>query len=220
MRKDPWLSSKYSKVQRYKEHTVDNRSRQSTGGNEETRSNLTNTHCTKGGRNFNNAPRRLKRKYKCYACPKRNEGWTPIYFVSRVLQGAELNYHAMEKLVLALVHAVRRLRRYFQAHMITVLINTPIKQMLIGLEKKGRIVKWEIELGEHDILFLRRNEKETPADFLVEIPFKDNKKKEKPEEVPDSNSMWRLYTHGASNLDGSGAWLMLIDLEGKEYSYA
>ncbi|GKA97682.1 reverse transcriptase domain-containing protein [Tanacetum coccineum] len=40
---------------------------------------------------------------------KRNEGWTPIYFVSRVLQGAELNYHALEKLVLALVHAARRL---------------------------------------------------------------------------------------------------------------
>ncbi|GJV84798.1 retrotransposon protein, putative, ty3-gypsy subclass [Tanacetum coccineum] len=44
---------------------------------------------------------------------KRNEGWTPIYFVSRVLQRAELNYPALEKLVLALVHAARRLRRYF-----------------------------------------------------------------------------------------------------------
>ncbi|GJU70453.1 reverse transcriptase domain-containing protein [Tanacetum coccineum] len=111
---------------------------------------------------------------------KRNEGWTPIYFVSRVLQGAELNYSALEKLVLAL----------------------------------------EIELGEHDIVFLRRNEKETSADFLVEIPFEDNEKKEKPKEVPDSNSKWRLYTNGASNLDGSGAGLMLIDPEGKEYTYA
>ncbi|GJS15310.1 reverse transcriptase domain-containing protein [Tanacetum coccineum] len=44
---------------------------------------------------------------------KRNEGWTPIHFISRVLQGAELNYPALEKLVLALVHATRRLRRYF-----------------------------------------------------------------------------------------------------------
>ncbi|GJY68655.1 reverse transcriptase domain-containing protein [Tanacetum coccineum] len=40
---------------------------------------------------------------------KQNEGWTLIYFVSRVLQGAELKYPALEKLVLALVHAVRRL---------------------------------------------------------------------------------------------------------------
>ncbi|GJW58579.1 reverse transcriptase domain-containing protein [Tanacetum coccineum] len=64
------------------------------------------------------------------------------------------------------------------------------------------------------------NEKEMPANFLVEIPFEDNEKKEKPKEVPDSNSKWRLYTDRASNLDGSGAGLMLIDPEGKEYTYA
>ncbi|GJT30232.1 reverse transcriptase domain-containing protein [Tanacetum coccineum] len=34
-----------------------------------------------------------------------------IYFVSRVLQGAELNYPILEKVILALVHAARRLRR-------------------------------------------------------------------------------------------------------------
>ncbi|GKD37589.1 reverse transcriptase domain-containing protein [Tanacetum coccineum] len=38
-------------------------------------------------------------------------------------------------------------------------------------------------------MFLRRNEKERPANFLVEIPFKDNEKKEKPKEVRDSNSL-------------------------------
>ncbi|GKE14332.1 hypothetical protein Tco_1421909, partial [Tanacetum coccineum] len=54
------------------------------------------------------------------------------------------------------------------------------------------------------------------ANFLVEIPFEDNKKKEKPKEVPDSNSNWRLYTDGASNSDGSRAGLMLIDPEAKE----
>ncbi|GJR42249.1 reverse transcriptase domain-containing protein [Tanacetum coccineum] len=111
---------------------------------------------------------------------KRNEGWTPIYFVSRVIQGAELNYPTLEKLVLALA----------------------------------------IELGEQNIVFLRRNEKETPADFLVEIRFEDNEKKEKPKEVPDSNSKWRLYTDGAFNSNRSGAGLMLIDPEGKEYTYA
>ncbi|GJX23484.1 putative reverse transcriptase domain, ribonuclease H-like domain protein [Tanacetum coccineum] len=51
---------------------------------------------------------------------KRCEGQIPIYFVSRVSQVAELNYPALEKLMLALVHATRRLRRYFQAHMIMV----------------------------------------------------------------------------------------------------
>ncbi|GJR40702.1 reverse transcriptase domain-containing protein [Tanacetum coccineum] len=37
----------------------------------------------------------------------------PIYFVSRALRGPEVNYASMEKLVLALVHASKRLRRYF-----------------------------------------------------------------------------------------------------------
>nr|GEX94688.1 reverse transcriptase domain-containing protein [Tanacetum cinerariifolium] len=65
-----------------------------------------------------------------------------------------------------------------------------------------------------------KEEKETPADFLVKIPSEDNQKKQKPKEVPNSSSKWRLYTDGTSNSDGSKAWLILIDLEGKEYTYA
>nr|GFB38813.1 reverse transcriptase domain-containing protein [Tanacetum cinerariifolium] len=41
---------------------------------------------------------------------------TPVYFISRALQGPELNYSPIEKLVLSLVFASKRLRRYFQAH--------------------------------------------------------------------------------------------------------
>ncbi|GJU96908.1 reverse transcriptase domain-containing protein [Tanacetum coccineum] len=40
----------------------------------------------------------------------------PIYFVSKALSGPEINYTSMEKLVLALVHASKRLKRYFQAY--------------------------------------------------------------------------------------------------------
>nr|GEW34224.1 reverse transcriptase domain-containing protein [Tanacetum cinerariifolium] len=44
---------------------------------------------------------------------------TIIYFISHALQGPKLNYSPMEKLVLSLVFAAKRLRRYFQAHPIT-----------------------------------------------------------------------------------------------------
>ncbi|GJU95712.1 reverse transcriptase domain-containing protein [Tanacetum coccineum] len=54
----------------------------------------------------------------------------PIYFVSRALRGPELNYTSMEKLVLALVHANKRLKRYFQAHPIIVIMDQPIQQVL------------------------------------------------------------------------------------------
>ncbi|GKC40395.1 reverse transcriptase domain-containing protein, partial [Tanacetum coccineum] len=37
----------------------------------------------------------------------------PIYFVSKALQGPDVNYPLLKKLALALVHTARRLRRYF-----------------------------------------------------------------------------------------------------------
>nr|GEX22568.1 hypothetical protein [Tanacetum cinerariifolium] len=55
---------------------------------------------------------------------------TPVYFVSRVIQGLKLNYTPMEKLVLSLVFAAKRLRRYFQAHPIAVITDQPIKQTM------------------------------------------------------------------------------------------
>nr|GEX43213.1 reverse transcriptase domain-containing protein [Tanacetum cinerariifolium] len=60
---------------------------------------------------------------------------TPVYFVSRAMQAPELNYTPMEKLVLALVCAAKRLRKYIQAHPIVVITDQPIKQVIsrIGL---------------------------------------------------------------------------------------
>nr|GFC71769.1 reverse transcriptase domain-containing protein [Tanacetum cinerariifolium] len=54
----------------------------------------------------------------------------PVYFIIRALQGPKLNYSPMEKLVLSLVFAAKRLRRYFQAHPIAVITDQPIKQVM------------------------------------------------------------------------------------------
>ncbi|GKE40308.1 hypothetical protein Tco_1463713 [Tanacetum coccineum] len=74
----------------------------------------------------------------------------PIYFISRVLQGAELNYPELERLILSLNYDARRL---------------------------GRIAKWAIELGEHDIEFKGHNsiKGQTLADFLEKIPPVEDK---------------------------------------------
>nr|GEZ62103.1 reverse transcriptase domain-containing protein [Tanacetum cinerariifolium] len=61
---------------------------------------------------------------------ERGTAQTPVYFISRTLQGLELNYSPMEKLVLSLVFATKRVRRYFQAHPIMVITNQPIKQVI------------------------------------------------------------------------------------------
>ncbi|GJR58559.1 reverse transcriptase domain-containing protein [Tanacetum coccineum] len=145
---------------------------------------------------------------------RREEGQVPIYFISRVLQGAELNYPALEKLILALVHVARRLRRYFQAHTVAILTNSPIKQALTKPEKSGRVAKWAIKLGEHDIVFRARGDsnKETPKDFLIVAPAEDNRRKrmidaDRPRRAKNSTrngncklgDLCRLSTIGKSN---------------------
>ena len=55
---------------------------------------------------------------------------TPIYYVSKALQDAETRYSNIEKLVLALVIATRKLRSYFQANVILVSSSHPLRQVL------------------------------------------------------------------------------------------
>ena len=46
----------------------------------------------------------------------------PIYFVSEALSGAKLNYLELEKIEYTVVMASRKLKHYFQAHRIRVLL--------------------------------------------------------------------------------------------------
>ncbi|PWA54388.1 reverse transcriptase domain-containing protein [Artemisia annua] len=75
----------------------------------------------------------------------------PIYFVSRTLPEVEKSYEASEKLILALIHATRRLRRYFKDHPIRVLTDKPFERTFLKPDGARRVVKWAKELEEYDI---------------------------------------------------------------------
>nr|GEW50324.1 reverse transcriptase domain-containing protein [Tanacetum cinerariifolium] len=123
-----------------------------------------------------------------------------IYFVSGVLQGVELNYPELEKLILALVYAARRLRRYFQAHPIWVLADKPIKKILTRPKKSKRIDKWAIELEEHDIEYKGCNSVKghVLADFLARTPSAEGENMEikKPKTInEESTPQGKEYTN-------------------------
>nr|GEZ90161.1 reverse transcriptase domain-containing protein [Tanacetum cinerariifolium] len=118
----------------------------------------------------------------------------PIYLISRALQGLKINYTPVEKLVLALVHASKRLKRYFQAHQMVVITDQPIKQVLSKNEK----------LQED---FTMEQPKDDPLIAPMEVE----------EELPDQ---WTLFIDGSSYIDGFGAGLILTDHEGTEFTYA
>lgn len=151
----------------------------------------------------------------------------PVYYVSRALHGPEQRYLPIEKLVLALVHAARRLRPYFQAHPICVLTNQNLKQVLLKPEASGRLQKWAIELGEHDISYIPRRaiKGQVLADFLAEItgpaPISVPSAAQPPKKrrYTDPN-LWTLFVDGASSTDGAGAGLLIVDPSGVEVTYA
>ncbi|XP_022032551.1 uncharacterized protein LOC110933647 [Helianthus annuus] len=130
----------------------------------------------------------------------------------------------MEKLVLALLHASRRLRRYFTGYVITVLTNFHIGTILQKPETSGHLAKWAIKLGGHNILYRPRPaiKGQVLAYFITEVP-EDKIKECKAVETPikdTSDELWMLYTDGASNEDGAGAGLRLVSPEKHEFTYA
>nr|GEV42486.1 reverse transcriptase domain-containing protein [Tanacetum cinerariifolium] len=142
----------------------------------------------------------------------------PIYFVSRALQISEINYTPMEKLILALVSACKRLKRYFQAHTIVVIMDQPIKQLLSNLEVTRRLLIWRFELGEHDIQYRPRTsvKGQILADFIMERP-EDDTPMEDMEELPDP---WILFTDGSSCINSSKVGLIITNPKGMEFTYA
>ena len=65
----------------------------------------------------------------------------PVYYVSKLLNEAEVRYLPLEKAILAVVHATRKLPHYFQAHTVVVLTQLPLKSVLRSANYTGRIAK-------------------------------------------------------------------------------
>ena len=75
----------------------------------------------------------------------------PVYYTSRALRGAEGRYLLMEKLAFALITASRKLRHCFQAHVIIVMINHPLRKAMNKLEAARRLIQWAIELSDQEM---------------------------------------------------------------------
>ena len=128
----------------------------------------------------------------------------PIYFVSKVLQGPEVRYQALEKAALAVVFSVRRLCHYFQSFTVLVMIDLPIQKVLKKPDVAGRMVKWAVEFSEYDIKYEPRGpiKGQIFTDFVVELSS---------EAVQSAGDdfRWMLSVDGSSNQLGRGAGVIL-----------
>ncbi|XP_074290694.1 uncharacterized protein LOC141617398 [Silene latifolia] len=136
-----------------------------------------------------------------------------LYYLSRTLVGAELNYSPVEKIYLALVFAIQKLRHYMQAHTIHVVSKAdPVKYILLRPVLTGKLVKWAMLLKQYDLVFVPQKAVEGQAfdDFFADHPVPAEW--EISDDLPgeeifyvDVLPPWQMYFDGAVRQDGAEA---------------
>ena len=123
----------------------------------------------------------------------------PVYYVSKSLHEAEVRYLPLEKAILAIVHATRKLPRYFQAHTVIVLTQLPIISILKSADYTGRVAMWNMLLGVFDIRYMPRSsvKGQVLADLVAEFAEPTVETIIEKENM-DGKSVGTISTQGAS----------------------
>ncbi|XP_057780050.1 uncharacterized protein LOC130998653 [Salvia miltiorrhiza] len=134
----------------------------------------------------------------------------PIYFVSRIIQGPELNYTEIEKAALAVMVTARKLRPYFLSHRVVVRTALPFRQVLGRPDLSGRMVKWAVELGEYDVEYEPRTsiKAQELADFIQETTRRP---------APE---FWVAFVDGSVTKEGCGIGVYITSPGYGTYQFA
>ena len=130
--------------------------------------------------------------------------------MSKSLHEVEVHYLPLEKAILAVVHATRKLPHYFQFHTIVVLTQLLLQSLFQKANYTGSVAKWALILGAFDIKYMLCTfiKGQVLADLVVEFAepsFKENG--ERPSMDGKSVGMvflqeplsWKVYVDGAAN---------------------
>ncbi|KAL5542939.1 hypothetical protein UlMin_010649 [Ulmus minor] len=154
----------------------------------------------------------------------------PIYYLSRLVRGAECNYSPIEKQCLALVYVAQRLRHYMLAHKIHLVSKSnPFRYMMRNPILSSRLTRWILILSEFDIQVIPPTAKKSQAlvELLAAFPTMgsdiiDLEVPGAPHEIAIVNSEleWQLMFDGSATIGKGGIQIVLINPESKTYTKA
>ena len=144
-------------------------------------------------------------------CPSKR----PVYYISEVLSETKTRYPQIQKLLYAVVLAMRKLRHYFEAHPVTVVSSFPLGEIVRNWEAEGRIAKWSVELMGETLTYAPRKaiKSQILADFVAE--WTDI-------QLPSpqvQGECWTMYFDGSVMKTGAGAGLLFISPLGEHMRY-
>nr|KYP55932.1 Transposon Ty3-I Gag-Pol polyprotein [Cajanus cajan] len=134
-----------------------------------------------------------------------------IYYLSRMLVGAEVRYSPLEKLCLSLYVACTKLKYYIRTRDVVIFCRSNvIKYMLCKPVLHSRVGKWALALTEYSLTFepLKATKGQILADFLADHSreIKDN--------LYLTTKPWQLYFDGSKHALGAGIGLLIINPQG------
>jgi ribonuclease HI len=132
-----------------------------------------------------------------------------LYYLSRMMVGAEHGYTPIEKHCLALIFVAKKLRHYMISHRVILISKVdPLKYLMTRPILTGRLAKWAIMLTEFDIMCVPQKaiKGQALADFLAAHPNPDDSPlscdfpDEKVMNIQQDNHVWKMYFDGESSI--------------------
>ena len=139
----------------------------------------------------------------------------PVYFVSEVLSETKARYPQIQKLIYAVILALRKLQHYILGHPITVVSCFPLGEIIPSREATGRIAKWSIELLSETLTYApcKAIKSQALVDFIID--WTDS-------QLPPAHvqaELWTMYFNGSLMKTGAGAGLLFISPLGIHMRY-
>ncbi|KAL0308970.1 UNVERIFIED_CONTAM: hypothetical protein Sradi_5839300 [Sesamum radiatum] len=149
-----------------------------------------------------------------------------LYYLSRMMTPNELQYSPIEKLCLALIFSIQKLKHYFQSHSIHLVSKAnPLKYVMAKPVLSDRLARWYLQLQQFEITYVPQKiiKGQVIADFLANHPMPAEW--ELSDDLPDEDVLvievtppWKMYFDGASHKEGAGDGVIFVTSEGENCS--
>ncbi|KAL0349639.1 UNVERIFIED_CONTAM: Transposon Tf2-12 polyprotein [Sesamum radiatum] len=178
---------------------------------------------------FNSLLAAQERSVGILLAQKNDEGKeNALYYLSRTMTPNELKYSPIEKLCLALIFSIQKLKHYFQSHSIHLVSKAnPSKYVMAKPVLSDRLARWYLQLQQFEIKYVPQKavKGKVLADFLADHPMPAEW--ELSDELPDEDVLvievtppWKMYFDGALHKEGADAGVVFVTSEGEVLSYS